>query len=73
MGLGKHPSNVNYNDLLLHILGTEEMNVEMHSDLSKNMQLINSVTAVKSVAYSSRSTRETLDAVRFTIGKFMLP
>jgi len=31
------------------------------------------VTAVKSIVYSSRSTRETLDTVRFTIRKFMLP
>ena len=32
-----------------------------------------SVTAVKSIVYSFRSTRETLDTVLFTIRKFVLP
>ena len=31
------------------------------------------VTAVKSIVYSFRSTRETLDTVLFTIRKFVLP
>ena len=42
-GLRKAPFKRKLHDLLPHILGTEEMNVEMrYIDLSKHMRLINS-------------------------------